>query len=124
MNIVLWTLQVLLAMLYLAGGAFKALNPEDVAKQIPALSKGGWVALGAFEVLGGLLLLAPVVSPGSGSVIPWVASALALETLALAVLYARYSLKLVPQNPLVYAGVMGLVAVFVAYGRYALSPLT
>jgi outer membrane murein-binding lipoprotein Lpp len=49
--------------------------------------------------------------------------ALALETLVLAALYARYSLKLAATNPMVWAAVMGLLVAFVAYGRYALSPL-
>ena len=49
--------------------------------------------------------------------------ALALETLALAGLYARYSLKLAATNPMVWAVVMGLLVAFVAYGRYALRPL-
>ncbi len=37
MNILLWVLQVVLALLYLAGGGFKTLNPDDPAKQIKAL---------------------------------------------------------------------------------------
>ena len=49
--------------------------------------------------------------------------ALALETLALAGLYARYSLRLAATNPMVWAVVMGLLVAFVAYGRYALRPL-
>jgi hypothetical protein len=36
--------------------------------------------------------------------------------------YARYSLKLAATNPLVWAVVMGLLAAFVAYDRYALRP--
>jgi hypothetical protein len=45
-----------------------------------------------------------------------------LESLALALLYAQYSLAIAPTNPLVYVVVMGLMAAFVAYGRYALRP--
>src|SRR5262249_20891881 len=49
MNIVLWVLQVVLALLCLAGGGFKALHPEDPAKQIRALPPAAWRALGVFE---------------------------------------------------------------------------
>jgi hypothetical protein len=49
---------------------------------------------------------------------------LALESLALAAVFARHSLKLTVENPLVWNVVMGLLAAFVAYGRYALRPLT
>jgi hypothetical protein len=48
--------------------------------------------------------------------------ALALETLVVGGLYARYSLKLATTNPMVWAVAMGLLAAFVAYGRYAVRP--
>jgi hypothetical protein len=41
--------------------------------------------------------------------------------LALAGVYARNSLKLTAENPLVYAVIMAILAAFVAFGRYALS---
>jgi hypothetical protein len=51
------------------------------------------------------------------------AAVLALETLGLAGLYARYSLELTAANPLVWSVVMGVLVAFVAYGRYAVRPL-
>ncbi|MNT97540.1 hypothetical protein D3C72_2398880 [compost metagenome] len=53
---------------------------------------------------------------------PLAAAVLVLESFALAVLYGRYSLQLAPTNPLIYVVVGGLLAAFVAYGRYALLP--
>jgi hypothetical protein len=53
---------------------------------------------------------------------PLAAAALALESLALAVLHARYSLALTAANPLVWVVAGALIAAFVAYGRYALGP--
>jgi hypothetical protein len=49
------------------------------------------------------------------------AAALALETLALAAVYAGNSLTPTVTNPLVWALAMGLLAALVAYGRYALG---
>jgi hypothetical protein len=123
MNVLLWILQLILAFLYLAGGAFKTFNPQDVAKQITALPLGVWSAIGVFEVLGGILLIVPAATKWMPSLTPLAAAMLALETLALATLYATYSLKLAVTNPLVWAVPMGLMAAFVAYGRYCLSPL-
>jgi hypothetical protein len=123
MNILLWILQAILAFLYLAGGGFKTFNPQDVAKQITALPLGVWSAIGVFEVLGGLLLIAPAAMKWMPSLTPLAAAMLALETLALATLYATYSLKLAVTNPLVWAVPMCLLAAFVAYGQYSLSPL-
>jgi hypothetical protein len=50
---------------------------------------------------------------------PLAAAALALESIVLAALYARYSLQLAATNPLVWVVAMGVMAAFVAYGRYA-----
>jgi hypothetical protein len=124
MNVLLWILQIILAFLYLAGGGFKTFNPQDVAKQITALPLGVWSAIGVFEVLGGILLIVPAAAKWMPSLTPLAAAMLALETLALATLYATYSLKLAVTNPLVWAVPMSLMAAFVAYGRYSLSPIS
>jgi uncharacterized membrane protein YphA (DoxX/SURF4 family) len=112
MNVLLWVLQVALALLYLAGGSYKTFKFDALANQMRALSRGGWRVLGVLEMLGAVLLVVPAVTPLA-------AAGLALETLALAGLYARYSLKLAATNPMVWALVMGLLSAFVAYGRYA-----
>src|SRR5262249_11183817 len=54
---------------------------------------------------------------------PLAAAAAVLESLALGILFVRYSLELTATNPLCWVIGMGLVAAFVAYGRYALRPL-
>ena len=123
MNVLLWVLQIALALLYLAGGAFKTFNPDDVAKQITALPRGGVAALGVFEVLGAVLLIVPAAANWTPQLTPLAAAVLALETLALAAVYARYSLKVAVTNPLVWAVPMGLMAAIVAYGRYSLNAL-
>lgn len=122
MNVLLWVLQLALALLYLAGGAYKVFMFDELANQMVALSRGGWRALGVLEMLCGVLLVVPAAAKWMPVLTPLAAAVLALETLALAGLYARYSLKLTATNPLVWAVVMGLLAAFVAYGRYALRP--
>jgi len=116
MNVLLWIIQVALALLYLSGGAYKTFKFDVLANHMRALPRGGWRALGVIEMVGAVLLVVPAVTPLA-------AAALALETLALAGLYARYSLKLAATNPLVWSVVMGLLVAFVAYGRYAVRPL-
>jgi hypothetical protein len=123
MNALLWFLQVALALLYVAGGSYKTFKFDELANYMRALSRGGWRALGVLEMLGAILLVVPAATKWMPVLTPLAAAALALETLGLAALYARYSLKLAPTNPLVWALTMGLLAAFVAYGRYALSPL-
>jgi DoxX-like protein len=124
MNVLLWALQVALALLSLAGGVYKVFQYDDIAK-VPAgaaLSRGGWGAVGVFEILCAVLLVVPAATKWMPALTPLAAAALALESLALALLYAQYSLAIAATNPLVYVVVMALMAAFVAYGRYALGP--
>ena len=88
-----------------------------------ALSRGAWGALGVFEMLCAILLIVPSIAKWLPVLTPLAAAALAVESLALAGLYAQYSRKLTATNPLVWVVVMGLMAVFVAFGRYVPKPL-
>jgi uncharacterized membrane protein YphA (DoxX/SURF4 family) len=119
MNVLLWVLQVALAFLYLSGGAYKVFKFDQLANQMRALSRSGWRALGVLEMLGAVLLIIPAAAKWMPVLTPLAAAVLALETLTLAALYGRYSLKLAASNPMVWAVVMGLLSAFVAYGRYA-----
>jgi hypothetical protein len=123
MNVLLWVLQSALALLYLSGGAYKLFKFDELASQPwMVFSRGGWAALGVLEILGAVLLVVPAAAKWMPVLTPLAAAVLALETLALAALYARHSLQLTASNPLVWAVVMGLLAAFVAYGRHALRP--
>jgi hypothetical protein len=122
MNVLLWILQVALALLYFAGGAYKTFMFDELANRMNALPRGGWAALGVLEMSCAVLLVVPAAAKWMPALTPLAAAALALETLALAGLYARYSLQLTAANPLVWASAMGLLVAFVAYERYALTP--
>ena len=123
MNVLLWVLQLALALLFLSGGAYKAFKFDELARQMRALSRGGWRVLGILEMLGGVLLVVPAAANWMPLLTPLAAALLAIETLGLAGVYARYSLKWTAANPLVWSVGMGLGVAFVAYGRYALRPL-
>jgi putative oxidoreductase len=124
MKVLLWILQAALALLSLAGGAYKIFAFDELAKMpaTGALSRGEWGALGVFEMLCGILLIVPAITKWKPGLTPLAAAALALESLALAVVYARYSLSLTATNPLVWVVAMAVMAVFVACGRYAFRP--
>jgi len=120
MNALLWVLQLALALLSCAGGAYKIFAFDDLA-QVPAtaaLSRGGWGALGIFEMACAVLLVLPIVTKRMTILTPLAAGALAVENLALAGLDAQYSLELAATNPLLWAVGIALMAAFVAYGRY------
>lgn len=123
MNILLWVFQAALAFLYLAGGYFKAFKFDELAGQYTALSRGGWRAVGFLEMVGAVLLILPAAT-GTMPVLTLVAAAvLAIESLTLAAVFARRSLQVTAENPMIWNVVMGLLAAFVAFGRSAISPL-
>lgn len=115
MSILLFILQGALALLYLAGGSYKVFQFDELASQMLALSRGGWRALGVFEMVGGVLLIVPASLSGKAAFVA--AVALAIETFVLAALYARYSLELSATNPMVWALGMGVAVTIVAIGR-------
>ena len=123
MNVLLWVLQGVLAVLYLSGGAYKTFAFSELANQMPALPHGGWRALGVVEMVGAVLLIVPAVTKWMPALTPLAAAVLAVETVALAVIYARYSRDVAISNPLVWSVVMAVLVAFVAYGRYALRPV-
>lgn len=123
MNILLWVIQGALALLYLSGGAYKVFRFEQLPSHLRALSRGGMGALGVLEVSGAILLIVPAATSWMPVLTPLAAAVLALESLALAGISARHSLELAATNPLVWSLTMGLLAAFVAYGRYVLGPL-
>ena len=122
MNIFLWILQIALAFLYVSGGAYKTFKFEELARYMPALSHTAWRLLGVIEIVGGILLVIPAAVTHQPTLIALAAAVLTLESLSLAALYARYSLKMTAKNPLVWAATLGVFAAFLTYGRFSLLP--
>lgn len=123
MNIILWIVQVVAAFFYLSGGAYKVFAFDEVAKQFTVVPRPGWTAIGVVEILGAVLLIAPAATGWKPQLTPLAALILVVETAAIALVYASRSLAITPANPLCWAVPIGLMAAFVAYGRYALAPL-
>ena len=69
-----------------------------------------------------ILLILPAVAKWNPILTPLAGGALVVESLALAVIYARYSSELTATNPLVWVVAMAVMAAFVAYGRYPHEP--
>jgi len=121
----LWILQVALALLSFAGGAYKVFMFDQIAAvpAMSALTRGGSTAAGVLEMVCAALLVVPAIAKWMPVLTPLAAAVLALESLGLAILYSRYSFELTATNPLPYVIVIGVLAAAVAYGRYTLRPL-
>lgn len=120
MNIALWIVQALLAIAFAMAGLLKITQPkEKLAVQM------GWVdnftpttikVIGALELLGALGLILPLLT----GVLPWLTPLAALG-LALTMLGAMAThFRRGEYMNLVANVVLLLLAVFVAYGRFAL----
>lgn len=114
----LWGIQVLLALLFLfAGGMKLALPLEAMTRQMP-LPGVLMRFVGAAEVLGALGLVLPGLLRIAPILTPLAAAGLALVMLGAVVITLATGGAAMALFPLV----VGILAAFVAYGRWRLAP--
>jgi len=123
MNIALWIIQVLLAATFILAGVLKSLRPIDsLAPRIDWVNAvPAWLVrfIGVAELLGGIGLLVPALS----GIDPWL-TPLAAAALALVMLFALiFHVVRGEVNRLASSVILGILAVFAAYGRFVLVPL-
>ncbi len=120
MNIILWVLQILLALLFLFSGISKFFIPADeLAKMIPPyLSLTFIYFIGVCETLGGIGLVVPWLTKIKPGLTPLAAAGLVIIMIGATVI----SLPLGIGTALT-PGIAGLLCAFVAYGRLKLSPV-
>jgi DoxX-like family len=120
MNVALWIVQALLALLFLFAGGMKLVLPiEELTKQMPLVLPGWFVRFtGVIEVLGGIGVIVPWLTGIRPALTPLAAAGLVLVMIG-AVVYGLLAGDLVSALlPLV----VGMLAAFVAYGRWKVTP--
>jgi putative oxidoreductase len=124
LNIMLWIIQALLALLYLNAGFLKTFRPiQDIAAQIfwaPRLPELLVRLIGVSELLGAFGLILPAALKIRPQLTTLAATGLTLIML-LANIYhiAQGEFFVLPMT-----GTLFILAAFVAYGRWKLSPIT
>ncbi len=121
MNILLWVLQVALAWLCIAGGAFQMFKIDQLQKNVAsmrALPRGLWAFLGAIGCLAGLGLIVP----GATNVLPGLTAIAAVAVAAESVLITAFYIYYRDFSPMSYSAAMAVMAAFIAYGRFELKP--
>ena len=118
MNIALWIFQALLALLFLFAGAMKfVMSVEEMTKQMPL---PGWFLhfIGVCEVLGGLGLVLPWLTQIRPGLTPIAAAGLVIIMVGATVI----TLMIMDIAAALFPLVVGILAAFVAYGRWHLAP--
>jgi uncharacterized membrane protein YphA (DoxX/SURF4 family) len=115
MNIALWIIQAVLALLFLFAGVMKFITPvEEMTKQMPVAISGTFLHfIAVCEILGGLGLVLPGLFRIKQGLTPLAAIGLIIIMIGAA---AIGFIGGVPSNS-VFPIVVGLLLTFVAYGR-------
>lgn len=122
MNILLWVLQVLAALLYGASGVMKVFMFDRVSRQVPsfnALPREAWMALGTLELVCTVGLIVPAALHWQPKLTVLAATLLAIESLVFIGVHVKYR----EITPMILSGVLGLLMAFIAYGRLVLRPI-
>jgi len=122
MNILLWILQCLLALLFIFSGAMKFVMPvEEMNRQAPVVLPGLFLHfIGVCEILGGIGLILPSLLRIKPGLTPLAATGLAIITIGATVITMRGGMVAMVVLPLTTA----LLCIFVAYGRWQVRPIT
>jgi uncharacterized membrane protein YphA (DoxX/SURF4 family) len=122
MNVLLWVLQVLAALLYGSSGVMKVFMFDKVSKDVPsfaALPRKAWTTLGIVELVCTVGLIVPAAFHWQPLLTILAATVLAVESLVFVWVHVKYS----EVAPMILSGVLGLLVAFIAYGRMVLQPI-
>lgn len=122
MNILLWTLQVLAALLYGASGTMKVFMFEDISEQVrsfDALPQEIWMALGMLELVCTIGLIVPAAFRWRPQFTVVAATILALESFVFIGVHVMFN----EFGSMGMSAALGLVMAFIAYGRTVLRPI-
>jgi len=119
MNVTLWVIQILLALLFLFSGCMKFILPIEVMTKQVALPGAFIHFIGLAEVLGAIGLILPGALRIRTGLTPLAASGLTVIVIGATVLMFENGGVAKAAFPFVTA----LLSAFVAYGRWRLAPL-
>jgi DoxX-like protein len=117
----LWTVQALLALLFLFAGGMKLIMPiEAMTRQMPVPLPGAFLQfIGVAEVTGAIGLILPGLLRIRPALTPLAASGLVIIMIGATVVTLLGGVV----APAAVPAVVGLLAAFVAYGRWHVAPL-
>jgi uncharacterized membrane protein len=122
MNVLLWVLQILAALLYMGSGVMKVFMFDKVSEGVPsfgALPREAWKILGIVELVCAVGLIVPSALHWHPALTVVAAAVLAIES----VLFVWVHVKYRETTPIILSCVLGLLTAFIAYGRMMVVPI-
>ena len=122
MNILLWVLQVLAALLYGSSGVMKVFMFDKVSQDVRsfgALPREAWMTLGILELVCTVGLIVPAAFHWQPTLTILAATVLAVESLVFVGVHVKYR----EVKPMIMSGVLGLLMAFIVCGRTVLHPI-
>jgi uncharacterized membrane protein YphA (DoxX/SURF4 family) len=122
MNILLWVLQIVAALLYGSSGVMKVFLFDRISADVPAfgaLPREAWTALGILELVCAVGLVVPAALRWRPRLTALAAVLLAIESLVFIWVHVQYR----ELAPILFGAALGLLMAFVAYGRLVLRPV-
>jgi uncharacterized membrane protein YphA (DoxX/SURF4 family) len=122
MNMLLWVLQCVAALVYGSSGFMKLFLFDKVSHDVPsfgALPRNAWTVLGVLELVCVVGIIVPDAFHWHPHLTILAAVVLALESFLFIWVHLRYR----EAAPIIMSAVLGLVMAFVAYGRLVLHPV-
>jgi len=117
----LWIIQTLLGLLFLLSGSMKfVMSVAEMTKAMPSMP--GWFLhfIGVMEILGGLGLILPSLLRIRPGLTPLAAAGLVIIMIGATVITVMTTGIAMAMVPLI----VGILAAFVAYGRWRVAPLS
>lgn len=119
MSVALWVFQIVLALLFLFTGGFKLFGPAAVLMKQSPLPLAFLRVLGAVEILGALGLILPGLTRIQTGLTPLAASGLVIIMIGAVVV----TIRTMGIGPAIFPFVVGIIAAWVAWGRWRIAPL-
>ena len=122
MNILLWVLQVLAALLYASSGVMKVFLFDQVSQDVPsfgALPRGAWMILGIMELVCTVGLIIPDAFHWQPPLTIMAATILAIESLIFVGVHVKYR----EVGPTLMSSALGILMAYIAFGRLVLHPV-
>ena len=120
MNILLWILQIILALHTTMGAVWKFSNSEEAVDSLAAIPHGVWMSLSVVELICAICFIIPAIYKPLGKLASFAAIVIAAEMLLFIIVQLLSDQGSFGQ--IIYWLVVAAICAFIAYGRFVLIP--